>query len=131
MWIFKNNAFVSIVEDKDFPDQLWVRARIRGDLERFFEEADWLDVIETPDADYRFRCAVDRNILKSALLSAVDAIDYTNFKNSIGTSAIEEERHSAYLKVWSAMMAFQRWALARSEQRRQRRKKGKKKGARA
>lgn len=113
MWIFKNDAFVSIVEDRDMPDQLWVRARVRGDLERFFGVMGRIiEVVETPSADYRFRCAVDRQMVKVALSDAVADIDYTNFKNSIGTAPVEEERHSAYLRVWTAMMAFQRWALS-------------------
>lgn len=125
MWIFKNDAFVSVVQDRDMADQLWVRARVRGDLERFFNDADWLDVIETPSADYRFRCVVDRSIIKMALIMAVDGIDYYNFKNSIDTTPVEEERHTTYLKVWDAMMGFQRWVLQREET--ARRKKGKKK----
>lgn len=126
MWIFKNNAFVSIAQDKDMPDQLWVRARVRGDLERFFEDADWVEVIETPNADYRFRTAINRDIAKAALSEAVDQIDYVNFKNSIGTTPVEEERHSAYLRVWTAMMGLQRWVLSREEN--SARRKGKKKG---
>ncbi len=125
MWIFKNDAFVSIVQDWDMPDQLWARARIRGDLERFFDVTD-LPVIETPSADYRFRVVVDREAVKSALICAVDDIDYDNFKSSIAATPVEDERHNAYLKVWSAMMAFQRWVLQREETAR-RNKRGKKK----
>lgn len=129
MWIFKNNAFVSIVQDRDLPDQLWVRARVRGDLERFFGHSDWVHVIETPNADYRFRTVVDRTTLKAALSDAVDDVDYPNFKNSIATTPVEDERHNAYLRVWTAMMGFQRWVLGREERLATKRKKGKKKGA--
>jgi hypothetical protein len=53
MWIFLNNAFLSIVQDKDNMARFMVRARLRGDLERVFAHA---TVIETPPpADYRFR----------------------------------------------------------------------------
>jgi hypothetical protein len=41
-----NKSFLSIVADLDNPDNLLVRARIRGDIERLFPEA---DVIHTPD----------------------------------------------------------------------------------
>lgn len=127
MWIFKNDAFVSIVEDKDMPDQLWARARIKGDLERFFNDADWLEVIETNDADYRFRAAVDRQIVKMALIKAVDDLDYTNFKSSISQDAKGDRRHRAYLRVWTAMMGWQREEKGIEDQRA--RRKGKKKGA--
>ena len=124
MWIFKNNAFVSIVEDKDWPDALWVRARVAGDLERFFEGTDAaLDVIETPDADYRFRVCVSREIAAKAVTTAVESVDYVNFKNSISNDKAGDRRHHAYLDVWRAMFRFQLSELKFKP------KKGKKKAA--
>lgn len=130
MWIFKNDAFVSIVEDRDMPDQLWARARVRGDLERFFgRDGDVLDVIQTDDADYRFRCAVDREMVKRALVEAVDQLDYVNFKSSIATGKAGDDRHHAYLRVWTAMSQYQRDQAALEKLRD--RKPGKKKGPRS
>ena len=40
MWIQFNNAFLSIVENRDNKLELLVRARIKGDIEKIFPEAD-------------------------------------------------------------------------------------------
>lgn len=107
-WIFTNNAFVSVVEDRDMPDQLWVRARIKGDLEAFFNlTAQQLDVIQTEDADYRWRCVVDRPLFKMALIKLADDVDYTNFKNSIPSNKKGNMRHDHYLRVWTVMKGYQ------------------------
>jgi hypothetical protein len=34
MWLFCEKGFVSIVVDRDDPDRLLVRARVKGDIER-------------------------------------------------------------------------------------------------
>ena len=40
MWVQFNNAFLSIVENRDNKLELLVRARIKGDIEKIFPEAD-------------------------------------------------------------------------------------------
>jgi len=109
MWIFKNDAFVSIVQDRDMDDQVWVRGRIRGDVERFMGKGYDLEVIETNDADYRFRACVPKADAAARAMEAVTAIKYDNFKGSIDErKANGRRRHDAYLRVWSAMMSYQR-----------------------
>jgi hypothetical protein len=109
MWIFTNNAFVSAVRHRSEPGGLMVRARLRGDLERFFDaSADVLGVKETRDADYRFRCTVSDAVFATALMQSAAAIDYPNFKSSIGSD--DQHRHDAYMDVWSAMHTAQRSA---------------------
>ena len=140
MWVFRNDAFVSLVQDRDMPDQLWARARVEGHLEAFFRDCIIGEVIETPDADYRYRLAVDRGTVKSALIEAVNDIDYENFKNSIAKTPRGNRYHDALLDVWRAMFGLQRKerdceAAARrraiGQRAAQRRKKGKKKGPKA
>lgn len=102
MWIFTNSAFVSAVRHRDQPSMLMIRARLRGDLERFFGDSITDDAItETPRADYRFRCVVADQTFSAALLRASDAIDYPNFKGSIASD--DDFRHDSYMDVWSAM----------------------------
>ena len=102
MWIFTNSAFVSAVRHRDQPGMLMIRARLRGDLERFFGASiDGAAITETPRADYRFRCVVTEQTFSAALLRAADAIDYPNFKSSIGHD--DDFRHDSYMDVWSAM----------------------------
>ena len=50
MWIQLNNAFLSIVENRKKTTELLVRARVRGDIEKVFPEA---DVFEDNNADYK------------------------------------------------------------------------------
>ncbi len=38
MWIFLNNSFLSIVENRDNKEELLVRSRIKGDIyKKFFQ----------------------------------------------------------------------------------------------
>ncbi|HLO68934.1 MAG TPA: hypothetical protein VK188_18060 [Holophaga sp.] len=103
MWIFLNNAFLSIVDKGGDGSTLLVRARREGDLERVFPEA---EVERTPHNDYRFRARIDRGTVARAVAEAVRAITYGNFKGSVK----EPARHDAYMEVWSAMHDFQQRA---------------------
>jgi len=49
MWAFLNNAFLSIVADRDDPDRLLVCACFRDDVVAVFPG---VDVAETPGTDY-------------------------------------------------------------------------------
>lgn len=100
MWVFLNNAFVSAVQFDGDPGRLLVRARRREDLGHVFPG---VDVQETRNADYRFRCVVQRDELAAAMARSVDDIDYTNFKRSVS----DFERHEAYVAVWSVMLEYQ------------------------
>ncbi len=39
MWLYLTDSFLSIVQDRDYPEQLHVRARFAGDIQRAFGEA--------------------------------------------------------------------------------------------
>lgn len=101
MWIFLNDAFLSIVDKGGDGSTLLVRARREGDIERVFPEA---DVELTPRNDYRYRARIDREMVAQAMAAAIRAITYGNFKGSVK----ERARHDAYMDVWSAMHDFQR-----------------------
>ena len=104
MWIFLNDAFVSVVEDRADSTMLVVRARRAGDVERFIEGSMLaeLRVVQTDHADYRFRASVPRRVVARALEAAALALDYPNFKDSVE----EDERHAIYSRVWSAALAL-------------------------
>ena len=57
MWIFLNDAFVSIVADRKDRTRLLVRGRLPGDIERLWPEA---EVLEGQGSDYRFRAFLPR-----------------------------------------------------------------------
>lgn len=96
MWVYLNNAFLSIVAHRTKRGHLLVRSRFPDDLARVFPAA---MVETTPDADYRYRCTVTRAQVQAAMAVAVRDIDYPNFKNSVATAA----RHNVYEEVWAVM----------------------------
>jgi len=100
MWIFLNNAYLSIVRHRDLPDQLLVRARYKEHIKAAFPHA---SVIETPDADYLFRAVVHEAAVADAICGAIMDIDYDNFKNSIP----DDRYHTACLNVWTTMYTYQ------------------------
>jgi hypothetical protein len=100
MWIFLNNAFLSIVSDKGNPDNLLVRARRHGDIQRIFPRA---KVAITPEADYRYRARVPRTLVAEKIASQIAGIDYTNFTASV----TDESRQMGYRPVWRQMFIWQ------------------------
>jgi hypothetical protein len=108
MWIFLNDAFLSIVTPRthDVPkplrgrDLLLVRARKRGDIQRVFPS---VRVTRTPNRDYAFRAFVPRPRVIDAIGQRLLDMEYGNFKDSVAN----DERHSAYSKVWSVMYSYQ------------------------
>ncbi len=109
MWVFLNNAFVSIVAHDTKPDVLLVRGRVKGDVERFMGEYMPPDakVKRTPLADYLYRVEVSRYDVSAAIAQAAGDIDYPNFKDSVPDAA----RHVAYSSVWSIMYRYQHDAM--------------------
>jgi hypothetical protein len=118
MWIFTKKGFVSIVEDRNDPNCLLVRSRIKGDLERIFKNAlgsVHTEVSETPDADYRFRVFLPRDLVASTIQEEAQDIDYDNFKNGYRDNgdvpaAQRSLCHNHMHDVWGAMMNAQREA---------------------
>lgn len=102
MWIAMNDAFVSIVEDRNNKNQVVVRARVAGDLEDLFPEHK-SKIIETEDSDYRFRLFLDRQFVSKVIQYRIMDIDYDNFKNSVK----EKWRKDAYMGIWSVMYKVQ------------------------
>lgn len=102
MWIFRNDAMLSIVEDWDNPDFLLVRARKDGDIQRVFPSA----VTHTKlGSDYGYRAWIPRDEVATAMFNSIMDIDYHNFKDSINKS--DRDRKDAYMKVWTAMYNYQ------------------------
>lgn len=121
MWIFFNDAFISVVAARGKPDHVMVRARVRGDLERLFVGAG--DRVEhTPEADYSWRLVAARTEVAQLLSDEImERVDYDNFKNSVA----ENDRHDAYLRTWMAMRDLQRSRVVAEETKRRKRRRGK------
>jgi hypothetical protein len=103
MWIFLNNAFFSIVENRNDSSELLVRSRIREDLSNTFGLNH--EIIEMEDSDYRFRMFLNREYVASVLLENAMNINYDNFKDSIPEE--DEDRSYYYTRVWQVMHEWQ------------------------
>lgn len=104
MWIYTKNGFYSVVQDKNDPDYLIVRARVKGDLEALCEGLGFNTTIkETPDNDYRYRIKMPRVMVSHLVSLSVSEINYPNFKDSIS----DKRRSPYYGSVWSAMALMQ------------------------
>lgn len=100
MWIFLSNSFLSIVAVKNQPDVLLVRARIAGDIECVFPEA---EVLTDIGSDYKYRAFLSRKLVAEVIALEIENIDYTNFKKSVNPY----NRELAYFDVWARMIDYQ------------------------
>jgi hypothetical protein len=102
MWIFRNDAMLSIVEDWDNPEMLLVRARNAGDITNVFPNA---EEIQMKRSDYAFRAWIPRDEVAAVMYESVMQINYPNFKDSINRSDMSRLR--AYHNVWRDMLEYQ------------------------
>lgn len=100
MWIFTNNAFVSIIAHHKNPDLLIVRARYSGDIERLFPNS---KPIEDAGSDYRYRSVITRKAAAEAISQQVRDIEYNDFKESVD----EPWRHDLYVRIWNEAYSTQ------------------------
>jgi hypothetical protein len=100
MWICLNNAFFSIVHKDCAPDELLVRARRKGDIERVFPDA---KVERTVGNDYLFRARINRQAVAEIIGLEITGVNYSNFKNSVRNDKL----HSAYGRIWHVMADLQ------------------------
>ncbi len=103
MWILMNDAMLSIVRHREQLGTMLVRARLAGDIERVFPEA---QVVVGGGTDYRFRAVLPEKEVADAVSRRLLGISYGNFKASVR----EPKRHHAYFKVWDVMHDLQEQA---------------------
>jgi hypothetical protein len=100
MWFFSNQNFLSIVADRNNANNLRVRARAEGHIEKLFPKA---KVFQVDGADYFYRALVPRKTVSSVIAKEICSINYDNFKSAI----CEPEFHLAAMDVWQVMKDFQ------------------------
>jgi hypothetical protein len=100
MWICLNKAFYSVVQDKNEPSRLLVRARRAQDISKCFPDA---KVIANVGTDYKYRAFVSREDVAKAITNEIMNIDYSNFKSSVKNVDL----HNAYMRVWHVMNEIQ------------------------
>ena len=105
MWVFCKSGFFSAVEHREDASLVMVRARFRGDLERFLKTHKIkAKVACTPGADYKYRITIKKDEWSKAVSSEAEAIDYDNFKSSVHDGS---GRDAAYLRCWAALRTAQ------------------------
>jgi hypothetical protein len=102
MWVMTDRGFYSAVQSKTNPDQIVVRGRVRSDLVALVKLVDRKVPIGGKATDYPHRVVLSRDEWNGALAQMSEAIDYTNFKDSV-TARQGHERHDVYMRVWSAL----------------------------
>jgi len=100
MWVYLSDAYISITRHLTDPALLHVRARVKGDIEKVFPEA---EVTETPDTDYRFRTNLPQELVERRIAEKVAGIGYHNFKATVK----EHDRHDAYMDAFEGMVKLQ------------------------
>lgn len=111
MWILTPRGFYSVVEHREHPGLVIVRARARADLENLDDL--WcelqegrtvrpLDIEQTPKADYPYRTQVAKSEWASMTAAMAREIDYPNFKDAV--KKVNADRATfVYMAVWSAL----------------------------
>lgn len=105
MWICLTDAFFSIVEHYDNDENLVVRSRFKGDIEKVFG-LDKAEVQYTPQNDYCYRAVLTKDAVAEVMAIEVKGIDYPNFKNQahkLSETESDNRRVTAYHKVWQVM----------------------------
>jgi hypothetical protein len=100
MWLCLRDGFLSIVAKDCSDEELLVRARRAGDIEKVWPDA---KVTKSTTTDYLYRAVVSRAAVKQAVAKMIDHIDYPNFKDSVEDRSL----HAAYVSVWCAMAGLQ------------------------
>lgn len=106
MWMYFNDAFVSVVEHQDDSQTLLVRSRFRGHLENLLPG---LDIHKDTGSDYPFRVFISRRAFANVIQRRIlDDLNYTNFKASIPN---DTDRATAFHVYGATLAASQTYAL--------------------
>ncbi|HEX8321680.1 hypothetical protein [Longimicrobium sp.] len=111
MWVVTEHGFFTFVTDRKDPEYLWLRARVREDLEGNFPG---ITVEQHPGADYLWRAKVKRTDVAERIAQMVmDGRITSHFKDEALRKAPKTKfgsRHNAYYGFWTAMAALQDYA---------------------
>jgi hypothetical protein len=102
MWVFTQDGFISVVDNKHVPGKLTARARDRQSLALLADIAG-SEIVQTAKTDYPYRTYVTREQYIEFLTANVDSLDYGNFKDRVWTTR-GDRWHDACARVWGAMI---------------------------
>lgn len=110
MWLITPVGFFSIVQKPSdvATDTLTVRSRVRADLEALREQyLPSLGAIQESQVnDYRFRAVAPRAEVASAMVSLVNQLNYSNFKDQVAQVQGAARAH-LYHDVWDVLYRLQ------------------------
>jgi len=98
------DGFFSVVEHRDHPTMIVVRARYREDLVSVAKKLD-LFVQHTPMSDYPYRMICSKEKWALYVAESVRKINYGNFKEAALKGA-GTMRAMQYHEVWAAMAGY-------------------------
>lgn len=110
MWLFTKYGFFSVTQHTKRRDNIQIRARTDQDLRDLkdaFPPLDRCPIIETPDADYRWRLIVQRWKWEIVGAHLVADIDYGNFKGKIATIPTQREKGPMLHDIWDVHHRYQ------------------------
>lgn len=109
MWIFLAHAgYFSVVQREGHGDQLVVRARDAADLARLrrLYLPTLGETLRLKNRDYPARAYTTKKEFAAALVLAVEAISFDNFKAETAR-ALGPRRAGVYHEVWRALLPLQ------------------------
>ena len=102
MWLLTPRGFFSVVQDRNDPGRLLVRARVRSDLESLSDVLPGLEPVGGQGTDYPWRAWVDRDAWDGAIGAMCAEIDYLNFKSAVADRQ-GSARAAVYGEVWATL----------------------------
>lgn len=106
MWLTTKTGFLSLVQHRDDPAYMLVRARVRKDLEDAFPQLAH-GIEDQPTADYRYRLVVSRGDVALYMLEELAETTYTSHAKEEMAKGKEKGRLGAYMRMWNAMADLQ------------------------
>jgi hypothetical protein len=104
MWLFTKNSFVSVVQHRQQPHNVLVRARDKNHVALLFPKK---QIHEDAAADYRYRLVVPKKEFARAVSDYIlQTLDYDNFKAA--QSADDPEWTRFLHAVWTEGLRLQR-----------------------
>jgi hypothetical protein len=112
MWIASTIGWLSVVRDRQTKGGVLVRPRAKADIDnlhrRFGKRYKMTQPRSDETRDYRWRVSMKRRDWVKIVAQLASEVDYCNFKSAVHARPDQSNKDSAYLSVWSAMLAVQR-----------------------
>ena len=108
MWLFSTSGFYTVVEHRDQPGTLIVRARVKKDLATLKDKymPDMGKITYHKDYDYPYRGFISKEGFGAGLAKMALDIDYEKFKEAVRKTQ-GSKRAGLYTEVWGKMIKLE------------------------